>query len=201
LRKDRNISPPEAGVALVTRKNLVQSDLIYEGGIINLRVDKLKLPDGRNLIREVVEHNGGVVIACRPKPDQIILIRQYRYSIDADLFELPAGRVEKGEQPLVAAQRELTEETGYHASNWREMARMYSAPGFCNELLYLYEATDVKFVGTHFDIDEEIEVHELSVGEAWKLVVDGKIEDAKTLAGLGLILQERQLAGANGGAV
>jgi ADP-ribose pyrophosphatase len=174
-------------LTLFTQKDAVSSNRIYEGGIINLRVDAVRLADGQSTTREVVEHNGGVVVACRPKPHQIILIRQYRYSIDHDLLELPAGRIEPGEKPLAAAQRELTEETGYEAKQWKELAQMYTAPGFTNELLYLYEANEVTFVGTNLDPDEEIDVIELDIEEAWQWVAQGKIRDAKTIAGLGLM--------------
>lgn len=172
---------------LFTRENTVESNLVYEGGIINLRVDKLKLGDGKLAIREVVEHNGGVVIACMPREGHVVIIRQYRYSIDGDLLELPAGRIERGENPLPAAQRELTEETGYRAKHWKELSQMYTAPGFCNEILYLYLATDVEFVGKSLDEDEETEVIELSIDDAWKLVLNGAVRDAKTAAGLGML--------------
>lgn len=171
----------------------MHSDRLFEGGIVNFRVDTVKLPGGASAVREVVEHSGGVVIACRPKPDQIILIRQYRYSIDDDLIELPAGRIEHGEDPLLAAQRELEEETGYRAKQWNELSRMYSAPGFCNEVLYLYEAADIEFVGTNPDADEEIEVLQLEIAEAWRLVQQEKVQDAKTIAGLGLLLAAKHL--------
>lgn len=174
-------------MALFTREHTVESDLIYTGNIINLRVDKLKLSDGKLATRELVEHNGGVVIACMPKADQVVIIRQYRYSVDEDLLELPAGRIERGEDPLPAAKRELTEETGYRAENWSELSRMYTAPGFCNEMLYMYLATEVEFVGKSLDEDEETEVIELSVADAWKLVHEGKIRDAKTAAGLSML--------------
>jgi ADP-ribose pyrophosphatase len=175
-------------LVLITRKNAVVSERVYSGRIIDLRVDKVESPTGRTVTRETVEHNGGVVIACQPKPNQIILIRQYRYSIDEELVELPAGRIEKDEEPLSAAQRELTEETGYVASEWREIARMYTAPGFCNELLYLYRASDVIFTAKNPDEDEEIEVLELDLRDAWQMVQEGKIRDAKTVAGLGLLV-------------
>ena len=98
--------------------------MVHKGGIINLRVDALK-SGNHETTREVVEHNGGVVILCQPQPDQVVLIKQYRYSINEDLIEFPAGRIEKGEAPLPAAQRELTEETGYIASQWREWMDMW----------------------------------------------------------------------------
>lgn len=175
-------------MVLFTRKHLVNSKQVYEGKIISLQVDTLHHPDGKIVEREVVTHNGGVVIACRPTLDQIILIRQYRYALDAELLELPAGRIEKGEDPLVAAKRELTEETGFFAKTWRHLTGMYTAPGFCNELLHVYEATDVEFVGTNLDEDEEIDVMELDLKEAWQLVTAGKITDAKTIGGLGMLM-------------
>ncbi|MGH9549548.1 MAG: NUDIX hydrolase [Terriglobales bacterium] len=179
-------------MTLFTRKDTEKTERIYEGGIINLRVDTLTGPGGRKIKREFVEHNGGVVIACRPKPDQIILIKQYRYCVDEVLYELPAGRLEAGEEPLAAAKRELLEETGYEAKSWRELAPMYTAPGFCNEMLYLYEASDVRFVATNPDEDEEIEVLEMPLTEAWALITAGKVRDAKTIAGVGMLLVAQQ---------
>ena len=175
-------------MALFTTKHLLQSRQVYEGDIINLRVDKLQLETGRVTTREVIEHNGGVVIACQPSDHEIILIKQYRYSVDKELIELPAGRIEKGEEPLKAAQRELTEETGYKASEWEESAKLLSAPGFCNEILYLYRASNVEFVGKSLDEDEETEVIILPLQKAWQLVHSQEVRDAKTVAGLGMLL-------------
>jgi ADP-ribose pyrophosphatase len=174
-------------LALLTREHTVGTKKLYDGYIINLRLDELQMPDGRTTTREVVEHNGGVVIIAQPSPDEIILIRQYRYTVDEELIEFPAGRIEKGEDPFPCAQRELIEETGYKAQKWQELARMYSAPGFCNEMLYLYLACDLSFVGKNLDEDEETEVVVLRKSEAWQLVLDGKVRDAKTIAGIGLI--------------
>lgn len=174
-------------MALFTLAHRIESQRIYEGTIISLRVDKLKLEEGKETTREVVEHNGGVVIACQPSPKEIVLIKQYRYSIDEELIELPAGRIEKGESALPAAKRELTEETGYVAEDWVELSRMYTAPGFCNEMLYLYKATNVKQVGKQLDEDEETEVLVMPLLEAWHLVLAGKVRDAKTIAGIGLL--------------
>ncbi|HEY9678122.1 MAG TPA: NUDIX hydrolase [Drouetiella sp.] len=165
----------------------VASKRIYEGDIVNFRVDTVRLEDGRETIRELVEHNGGVVIACQPAPDEVVLIRQYRYSVDEELLELPAGRIELGEDPLLAAKRELTEETGYVASDWRELSRMYTAPGFCNEMLYMFHASNVKMESKNLDYDEETEVLIYKIKDAWQLILDGKVRDAKTIAGVGLL--------------
>lgn len=174
-------------VTLFTRDHLVGTVRKHEGGIINLRVDTL-INDGLEVIREVVEHNGGVVIAAQPAPDRVLLIRQYRYSIDEELIELPAGRIEKGEDPFPAARRELTEETGFEAKHWEELSRMFTAPGFCDEILYLYRASELTFVGKNLDIDEHTDVMDLTLEEAWRLVTSGKIRDAKTVSGIALLL-------------
>lgn len=174
-------------MVLLTRKDTIGTERIFEGLILSLRVDQIKHPDGHIFVREVVEHNGGVVILCQPEPDKVILIRQYRYTVDEELIELPAGRLEKGELALPAARRELTEETGYQASVWDQLPSMYSAPGFSTEMLYFFRATDVKFVGKSLDEDEETEVLILPVEEAWQQVVRGQVRDAKTIAGLALL--------------
>jgi len=174
-------------VALFTREHTYRSERIHEGHIINLRVDYLRNPEGKEVARELVEHNGGVTICCRPSEETIVLIKQYRYSVDELLYELPAGRIEKGEDLLAAAKRELAEETGYIAATWREISRFYTAPGFCNEMLYMYEATDVTLTEQSLDDDEEAEVIVMPLPEAWQLVLEGKVRDSKTVAGLGLL--------------
>lgn len=174
-------------MTIFTREHVVESNRIYDGVIINLRIDKLRTDGGEEALRELVEHNGGVVVACQPSSHQIVLIRQYRYSVDEEILELPAGRIEKDEDPFLAAKRELTEETGYKADEWRELTRMYSAPGFCNEILYLYHATQVTLVDKCLDYDEHTDVVVLTLDEARALIREGKIKDAKTIAGLAFL--------------
>ncbi len=174
-------------MVLYTRKDTVSTKDIYEGSIFDVRVHTLKADGNKEIRREIVEHNGGVVIACLPSADEVILIRQYRYAVDEELIELPAGRVAAGEDRLRAAQRELIEETGYKAELWQELPAMFSAPGFCTELLSFYLARNVTFVGKDLDEDEETDVMILSLGEAWQLVKDGRVRDAKTAAALGLV--------------
>lgn len=171
----------------LTQKNRAHSEHIYKGNIVSLRLDKLSVPDGGQRTKEVVEHNGGVVIACLPDPKQVILVEQFRYPTGESLYELPAGTIEVGEKPEVCAARELIEETGYMAKKWTKLGEMYSAPGFCTELLHAYEACDLEFVGTNPDEDEEIDIHILSLDVAWSWVMNGKIRDAKTIAVLGML--------------
>lgn len=173
-------------MSLYTHEHKTGSKRIYEGDIISLRVDSLQL-NGRDVQREVVEHNGGVVILCESAPGEVVLIKQYRYSVDEVLYEFPAGRIEKGEAPLPAAKRELTEETGYIAKEWQEVSRFYTAPGFCNEMLYMYKAWDVTLDVKSLDEDEETDVVVMKLDEAWKLVTSGQVRDAKTVAGIGLL--------------
>lgn len=174
-------------MVLYTQDDVIGTERIFEGYIFNVRLDTLKKPDGQPIGREIVEHNGGVVICAQPEPGKVILIRQYRYAVNEELIELPAGRVERGEDRFVAAKRELTEETGYVANTWQHLPPMYSAPGFCNELLTFYRATDLVWQGKNLDEDEETEVVIAELKEAWQWVLQGKIRDAKTVAGLAVL--------------
>lgn len=174
-------------MVLYNRNDVIGTERIFDGYIFNVRRDFLQKPGKPQITREIVEHNGGVVICGQPEPDKVILIRQYRFPVDEDVIELPAGRVELGEDRFLAAKRELTEETGYVASTWQELPPMYSAPGFCNELLTFYRATDLVWQGKNLDEDEETEVLILTLKEAWKMVLDHKVRDAKTVAGLAVL--------------
>lgn len=174
-------------MTLYTHKDTIGTRRVYEGKIFNVRVDECRKSAEQQIFREVVEHPGGVVVAAQPQADLVFLVRQYRYVVDADLLELPAGRLDQGEEPLQAARRELREEIGYSAENWELVAKMYAAPGFCNELLCLYRACGLSWVGISPDEDEEIEPVLLKVEEAWQMVQQGQIVDAKTIAGLALL--------------
>jgi ADP-ribose pyrophosphatase len=178
----------EITLVLFTKKQTIASKSIYKGLIFNVRLDTVSSDEGKQFPREVIEHNGGVVIVCQPEPDKVILIKQYRYSVDEELIELPAGRLNLGEDRHLAAQRELEEETGYKANIWKDLTSMYSAPGFCDELLSFHLAQDTYFVGQNLDEDEHTDVMIVTVKEAWQMVKDKKIKDAKTAAGLAFLL-------------
>lgn len=174
-------------LVLYNQDDVIGTERIFEGFIFNVRRDSLKKPDRPSITREVVEHNGGVVICAQPDPAKIILIKQYRYPVNEELIELPAGRVEKGEDRFLAAQRELVEETGYAGGVWRDMPPMFSAPGFCNELLTFHHATNLTWKGKDLDEDEETDVVIVDLDEAWRWVVEGRVRDAKTVAGLAIV--------------
>jgi ADP-ribose pyrophosphatase len=164
----------------------LSSETKYTGCIINVRQDNVLLSNGAKHHREVVEHPGGVVII--PVIDsRVILIKQWRHPVNDELIELPAGKLEKGEDPFLAAKRELTEETGYVAKEWESLGFIYTTPGFCNEKLYFYKATDLDYKQTNLDFGEIIEPYIIEINHAMEMVKNGKINDAKTIVGLSLI--------------
>ena len=112
------------------------------------------------------------------------MIRQWRYATGRELIELPAGKLELDEDPFACAKRELTEETGYEAQNWKSLGYIYTSPGFCNEKLFLYKATDLIYKGTHFDEFETIENLVTPIAQAYKMISSGEIVDSKTICAL-----------------
>lgn len=166
------------------RERKIQSKRIYDGRILNLRVDRVSLPDGRSFEREVVEHEPAVVILAEDEKGQVLLIDQFRYPVNCVITELPAGVVERGENAEAAAVRELQEETGWKPGSIEFAAKFYSSPGFTTEELILYYASDLTLNKLPHDEDEFIVPRFVSKEEALRLINSGEITDAKTLAGL-----------------
>lgn len=156
---------------------------LYSGRIVGLRVDTIEVR-GVETIREVVTHPGGVVVLAEVENGLIPFVRQYRYPIEKDLLELPAGKVDSGEDPKLSAGRELEEETGYHAEALELVCKFYSSPGFCNELLHFYYTNNVCKTETNREYDEEIVLEFHTLSEAIALTMEGKIQDGKTIAAL-----------------
>ena len=156
---------------------------IYKGKIINVRCDEAELPDGRPCKREMIEHPGGASVLCVHE-GKAALVRQFRYAYGEALLEIPAGKLERGEDPMLAAKRELEEETGLTAESLRHIFTLYPTPGYTNEKIYIYEAVNVKKGQQHLDEGEFLNVVYLPVEEAVRMVKEGEICDAKTIVAL-----------------
>jgi len=169
------------------KEETISSEYKYNGHIINFRIDNVKLSDGQIHFREVIEHPGGVVIIPIVDKTKVALVKQWRHPIKSELIEFPAGKLNKGEDPFLAAQRELQEETGFVANSWKSLGFIYTAPGFCDERLYLYMAEDLTFTETNFDYGEMIEPYVIEIDKALEMVKNGQINDAKTIVGLSYI--------------
>ena len=162
----------------------VSSRTIFEGKIVKVTLDEAELPNGARAAREVVYHPGGVAVLALDGKNNVPLVRQFRYPIQRELLELPAGKLDHGpeEDRLLGAQRELSEETGLEAGEWTYLGSMLVSPGFCDESLHMYLARDLKQVGQHLDEDEFLNVEWMSFDELTRQVMDGTITDAKTVA-------------------
>lgn len=153
---------------------------VYEGRVLNLRVDDVQYDNGHRSTIEVAEHRGGVAVIAQPAPHAIVLVHQFRPAIGRELWEVPAGKLEAGEEPLACATRELTEETGYRAQRLRKLWSFFTAPGFCTERLHLFVAEGLTPGPQATEEDESIEVRTFDLDEAWRLVTADEIPDAKT---------------------
>jgi ADP-ribose pyrophosphatase len=142
----------------------------------------LRLPSGRTVVRQVVQHPGAMVIIPQLEDSRLVLIAPYRFAVGATLLEFPAGTLEAGEAPLECARRELIEETGYRAEHWRALGIMYPSPGYCDETQYLFVASGLLPDQAAGDDDEILEVKELTVREVERAIGDGTLVDAKSIA-------------------
>ena len=157
---------------------------ICQARIIRVVAKDLVLPNGRRTTFTIVEHPGAVAIVPVHANGDVVLLKQFRPSIDEELYEIPAGTMEKGEAPLATAKREIIEETGFKARQWSKVSEFYSAPGFCTELMHLYIARGLSPASADGDADEILKPVRMSLDDSLKLIRTGKIRDAKTIAGL-----------------
>lgn len=165
----------------LTEKTLSQ-EYIFQGRILKMRVDEALLPNGSTAGREVVEHPGGVCVAALTDDDCLLFVRQFRYPYGEVLPEIPAGKRDPGETPLETGKRELKEETGYTARNYLSLGRVYPSPGYFNEVIYMYLATDLVAGDVSPDEDEFLEVEKIPLAAAVDMVMNDEITDAKTQA-------------------
>lgn len=162
----------------------IDSKKIFNGQIVSLYYDKVKLSNGKTATREKITHPGAVGIVPVTGDNKIILVKQYRYPVEDITIEIPAGKLDKDEPPSICARRELEEEVGAVGGKFVLLSSFYTTPGFCNEVLHLYLATDFKRTANNLDDDEFLEIIEPELTVAMTWIKDGKIKDSKTIIGI-----------------
>ncbi|RKL67666.1 ADP-ribose pyrophosphatase [Salipaludibacillus neizhouensis] len=159
----------------------IRTTPIFQGKIIDLEVQDVTLPNGKESKREVVHHPGAVAVIALTPENKLILVRQFRKPLEKVLAEIPAGKLEKGEDPLECAKRELEEETGVQAENWTKLHSFYTSPGFADELVHVYLAEGLGEGMVNMDEDEFVERIDVTLEEAEALIESEEIHDAKTI--------------------
>lgn len=168
---------PGAGRVVSTRR-------LYDGKVLALDVDQVEEPGGVRAAREVVRHRGSVACLAVHDDGRVVLVRQYRHAVSGYVWELPAGRLDAGETPEAGARRELEEEVGLRAGRLERLLEFWTTPGFCDEAMYLYRATELLPVTARPEADERIEVLSTSFGEARAMIARGDVREGKTLVAL-----------------
>ena len=166
----------------------LSSKVVYSGRVVRLRVDDIKLPDGRQTSREVVEHGDCVAVIPLDADGNVLLVRQFRKPVEKDLLEIPAGCIDPGEEPVATVRREMREETGYLPRKIEKLGGFYASPGYCTEYLHLYLATDLVPDRLQAEDTDSIELVRVPLSRIAGLVASGDICDAKSIAGLLLYL-------------
>ncbi len=172
------------------------NSVIHQGKLISLHKEKVELREGGHTFFDIVKHPGGAVIAAIDDQANICLLKQWRHALNKDIWEAPAGCLELNEQPLKTAQRELEEEAGVRAGEWHDLGQIVSTPGFCNEVLHLFLATQISPGTVKLDSAEQLEAHWIPLNQAKEMAISGEIEDSKTLAILLRIENHAALKGA-----
>ena len=158
--------------------------LVYDGKLLKVHSDMVRLPDGGTAEREWIEHPGAVAVIAVTDSGELVMERQHRYSLGRDMIEFPAGKIDPGEDPLATARRELKEETGYSAAQWWHVATIHIAIGYSNERIEIYLAEGLKHEGAKLDDEGFLEVFNLPLATALTWVREGRITDSKTVSGL-----------------
>lgn len=168
-------------------EKLLRSEKVFDGRLISLRKDTVRLPNGRESTREVIVHPGAVAIVPMLDDRKVVLVSQYRHAVGKTLMEIPAGTLHPDERPEDCALRELREETGYIAGRLEKLLSLYLAPGYSTELIHLFLAEDLRPAKSEKDEDEFIELAVVPLDEAVVKILEGEIQDAKTVAALLLV--------------
>jgi len=174
----------------IERPEVIESRQVHKRWV-GLRIDRLRYPSGFEQDIDVVEHNGGVTLIAFDSDERLLLVRQYRHSTGRELLELPAGTIDPGETPEACAVRELQEETGYKPGRIERLGGFFTAPGYCNEYLHLFLCSDLSESRLQGD-EEAIDVERVSLDEALRMIVEGRIEDAKTASALLLYMETKR---------
>lgn len=173
------------------KEKKIDGEVLYAGRVVRLERDRVLCPNGRESVREVVRHNGGAAILCLNAQEEVLLIRQFRYPYNEILLEIPAGKLEKNEDPYTAAVRELEEETGNRAAGLEYLGKIYPTCGYSSEIIYLYLAKNYVFTETSFDEDECIEACFVPLSRVKEMILSGEIKDAKTICALSYYLMRK----------
>lgn len=169
---------------MIFEEKQIIKNTVYNGRLVNVRSDTAEITGGKHVSREVVEHPGGVCIVPIDRDGMVYCVRQFRYPFMEELLELPAGKLEWGEEPAGCASRELSEETGLIAGRMTYLGSIYPSPGYCSEILHIYLATDLTQSEPHLDPDEFLQVETLKVADLLALIDRDEVRDAKTIIGL-----------------
>ncbi len=161
-------------------EKILSSRTMFEGKIFSVHVDSVELPDGRKSTREIVEHHGGVGIIAVDENKDVFVVKQYRVAFSDVLMEIPAGKLNEGEDPYECGIRELEEETGCRADKIVHLGEYFPSPGYCHEKINIYLATGLHYFGQHLDEGEFLEVEKIPLDTLYDMVMDNKISDAKT---------------------
>jgi ADP-ribose pyrophosphatase len=186
-----NLSADNGKKPVIGKARLVSSKLAFKGKVFNVFTDTVVEPGGHRTTRDVIRHNGSVVIlavdeSTNPSDPEVILERQYRHAAGQYLIELPAGTRNPNEPPLAAAKREMIEETGYRAKRWTMMVKYFASPGFLGEWMQIYLAQDIRQGTARPEVDENLEVFRMPLSQVMRMVAAGEIHDGKTLIALSL---------------
>ncbi len=176
----------------MVEEETVSSQLIYEGRAVKLRVDTVRMPNGRETNREIVEHSDCVAIIAVDADDNVLLVNQFRKPVEKELLEIPAGGIEPGEDAVATVRRELREETGYLPRKVERLGGFYSTPGYCTEYLHLYLARDLVPSSLNAEDTEGIKLVRVPISQIPGLITSGSICDAKSIAGLLIFLKNRK---------
>ena len=172
----------------------LSTEVIFEGRALRLRVDTIETVDGRTSTREIVEHTPCICVVAVDNDDNVLLVKQFRKPLEKELLEIPAGGIDDGEDAEIAVIREMQEETGFRPQKLERLCSFYSSPGFCDEYLHLYLATDLVASRLYAEDTAGIELVRMPVAQIPELIASGRIEDCKTIAGLCYYLEYRKKA-------